>query len=72
MTLDLSILLALGGILVTGGAAWGGARAALQGLRKQFDEHVELDAMIQRENVATQREILDRLISIETRLSMME
>lgn len=61
MTLDLSILLALSGILVTGGAAWGGASAALRGLRKQFDEHTQSDNELQ-------RDILDRLIRIETKL----
>ena len=68
MTLDLSILLALGGILVTGGAAWGGARTALNGTRRrveelhgQFIEHTKAD-------MEHQREALDRLARIETKL----
>lgn len=68
MVVDPAVLLALGGALVSGGAAWGGARAALNGTRRRVEEirnelvkHVEADAEIQ-------RDVLDRLIRIETKL----
>jgi hypothetical protein len=61
MTIELGVLITLGGLLLTAGAAWGGARTALKELHTQFAEHTKADA-------THQREVLDRLIRIETKL----
>lgn len=66
--LDLSVLLSLGIALLTGGCAFGGARAALNGTRERvrrveekLDGHAEADVLVQ-------REIIDRLSRIEGKL----
>ena len=65
---ELGVLITLGGLLLTAGAAWGGARTALNGTRRrveelhtQFIEHTKAD-------LEHQREALDRLARIETKL----
>lgn len=68
MTLEIGVLLTLGGILLTGGAAWGGAKTALNGTRKRVEEIRDGLAEHTKQDAQVQREILDRLIRIETRL----
>lgn len=68
MTIEPGVLISLGGILVTGGAAWGGAKVALNGTRKRVEElHAELRSHAE-SDAKVQREVLDRLIRIETQL----
>lgn len=65
---ELGVLLALGGTLVTAGAAWGGAKVALNGTRRRVEElHAELRSHTE-SDAKVQREVLDRLIRIETKL----
>jgi len=70
MTLSPDTLLTIAGFLVAGGAAYGGARSALNGTRKEVKEikqslvdHIKAD-----ENLA--REMIDRLARIETKLEV--
>lgn len=65
---SLSVLLSLGGILVSAGAAYGGAKSALNGTRQRvkdmdeaFREHAKADD-------THQRAVIDRLARIETKL----
>lgn len=62
------LLLTLGGTLVTAGAAWGGAKTALNGTRKRvYELHTELREHTESDS-KVQREMLDRLIRIETKI----
>lgn len=77
MTFSPDTLLTIAGFLVAGGAAYGGARSALNGTRKEVKEikqslvdhkqslvdHIKAD-----ENLA--REMIDRLARIETKLEV--
>lgn len=65
---DFGALLALSGALVSGGAAWGGAKSALNGTRKRVEEirdglaeHIKADA-------ALQLDMVQRLARIEAKL----
>lgn len=68
LTLTLEFLLAIGSVLVAGGAAFGGARSALNGTRKEVKEikatladHVKADEDLS-------REVITRLARVETKL----
>lgn len=66
--MELGLIITIGSGLLAAGAAWGGAKTALNGTRERVKglavtlaEHVSDDR-------AVQRELLDRLIRIETKL----
>lgn len=65
---DLDALLKLGGVLLAGGSAWGGALVALNGTRKRVAEvHETLTQHVQADT-DHQKDIIDRLARIETKL----
>lgn len=68
MTIEPGVLISLGGILVTGGAAWGGVKVALNGTRgrvkaieRNLADHTKADE-------ALAREVITRLARIEAKL----
>jgi hypothetical protein len=66
--IDPTTAISIGTMLVTAGAAWGGTRVALNGTRERvkeikakLDKHIEADESVQRETI-------DRLARIETKI----
>lgn len=68
MSVDLGALLTIGGALTSGGAAFGGAIAALNGTRKRVATIEALLAEHAKADAEHQRDVIDRLARIETKL----
>lgn len=65
---DAGILLAICAALLSGGSAFGGALTALNGTRKRVTHIEAILANHVAEDATHQREVIDRLARIETKL----
>lgn len=64
LTITPELLIAVASMLVAGGAAWGGARSALNGTRKEVKEIKETLSRHEEHN----RQVIERLTRVETKL----
>jgi len=70
LTLTPEFLLAIASVLVAGGAAFGGARSALNGTRREVKEIKDTLAKHVSEDENLSREMIERLARVETKLGI--